>query len=130
MQADGSGAEHRLQAGLVLPHQPVFRPESVRDSKRIQAGAGIGFTAHATTVIRALRAEADSLRFVTADDGCGFAPSGSPDGPVSNPASGRGHGLRTLLARLRDVGEIIEIRSNPGRGTPVTVPLPQGLRRR
>lgn len=45
------------------------------------------------------------------DDGCGFEPAGA----------GHGYGLTTMRARAAEVGATLDIRSEPGAGTLVTL---------
>lgn len=65
-------------------------------------------------ILRAARSD-DSIALSVQDDGSGFTPGG-----------GRGHGLDNMQARAIALGGLLEVESNPGKGTRVilTLPLP------
>lgn len=56
-----------------------------------------------------------------ADNGCGFRP-GQPDAPGAAPH--RGHGLRAMEVRLRQLDGTLTIESHPGEGTVVSAAVP------
>jgi signal transduction histidine kinase len=61
--------------------------------------------------------EQPSLRLTVTDDGCGF------DVEAVSAAPGR-FGIKSMDARVRAVGGVLTVRSEPGRGTRVEVALP------
>jgi signal transduction histidine kinase len=52
------------------------------------------------------------------DDGCGFDPQSARDG----------NGLPNMSARARGIGGMLEVASQPGRGTNVILTVPIGAR--
>jgi len=63
--------------------------------------------------------DADMLRLVIRDNGCGIA-----DGAASVPRPGGGNGLTNMLKRLSDIGGTLEICGASGKGTAVTLRVP------
>ena len=61
----------------------------------------------------------DEVRLDVVDDGVGFDPAG-----LSGPTLAGGYGLRALRERLVDLGGGLEVESEPGGGTAVSVHLP------
>lgn len=72
--------------------------------------------AHASRGTIHLHRREQGLVLEIADDGCGFDP---------RDTGGRGLGLRHLSERARSVGGQLEIHSNPGEGTRVSVYIPE-----
>ena len=65
------------------------------------------------------------LRIAVADDGRGFDPAGYSRGDWPQ------FGLQTMHERAEAVGGILRLRSQPGKGTQVTVSVPlNGIGRR
>ncbi len=75
--------------------------------------------ATATHVDLAVRRDA-GYRFTVTDDGCGFDVKAAPD------VSETHIGLRIMRERAQRIGAQLEISSNPGNGTVVTLTLPVG----
>lgn len=75
--------------------------------------------AGAARVSVALRRDAD-YSFVVSDDGCGFDSGAAPDAAEAHI------GLRIMRERAQRIGAQVEVRSQPGAGTTVTLTLPMG----
>jgi signal transduction histidine kinase len=69
----------------------------------------------ATRVTVGLERTADSWELVVSDDGVGFAPG----------SAGPGGGLANLRDRAESVGGRLDVRSAPGRGTTITLSVPE-----
>lgn len=78
--------------------------------------------AHATTLLVTLHHYPDRVELDVCDDGVGFDHTGDPAGP------GRGVGLPSARARLREHGGDLEVDTAPGRGTRIRVRVPGRLR--
>jgi signal transduction histidine kinase len=76
--------------------------------------------AHASEAKITLTKESSVLRLVVEDNGHGFELSRLD----SAPADQRGFGLRQIAERTRMMGGRVDIRSQPGQGTRVTVEVP------
>ncbi|MCW8380826.1 sensor histidine kinase [Streptomyces justiciae] len=76
--------------------------------------------AHASRLLVTLRHHPDHVELDVRDDGVGFAPAdaGAPS------RSGRGLGLPSARARLRERGGDLAVESRPGRGTRVRATVP------
>lgn len=76
-------------------------------------------------VVLEVSVDADVLRLVIRDNGCGIA-----DGAASSPRPGGGNGLANIRKRMSDIGGTLEICGAAGQGTAVTlhVPLDTGCR--
>lgn len=80
--------------------------------------------AGASRVTVTVRLAADAARLVVADDGRGFAPSRNGDGDGDGNGNGNGFGLLGMRERVHLVAGSVEIDSEPGRGTRLTVTVP------
>ncbi len=78
--------------------------------------------AHATTLLVTLHHHPDRVELDVCDDGVGFDHTGDPAGP------GRGVGLPSARARLREHGGDLEVDTAPGQGTRIRVRVPGRLR--
>jgi signal transduction histidine kinase len=72
-----------------------------------------------------LRRDADALRIIIEDDGVGFELSNE----ISKPEALRSFGLFNIRERVEYLGGKVKIRSEPGRGTRVTLMAPLRLER-
>ena len=68
-----------------------------------------------------LQQEDNRLWICVSDDGIGF---NSDDPDLVNPHTGGGYGLFSIKERLSHLGGAVEIQSEPGQGTRVTLELP------
>ena len=71
--------------------------------------------ARAQSTVVSLKGRDGGVRLEVQDDGAGFEPTGS---------SNRGHGLRNIAARAKELGAHSEILSAPGKGARVLVEIP------
>lgn len=98
--------------------EPVLPPEMATEILRMTQSALSNVARHAgaahAQVI--LSWQADRVMLDITDDGCGF----DPDRPEA------GFGLSALRARVRDLGGVIGVESEPGEGTVVAISLPLG----
>ena len=78
----------------------------------------------ATEVHVDLKLESAQLWLRVADDGRGFDPANPAEGRAMAGRIARGNGLANMRRRLTDIGGTCEIRSEPGRGTTVTLTVP------
>jgi signal transduction histidine kinase len=113
---------HQVGLGLVLA-----TPAEVALLRIAQAALG-NTTQHA----RATRADVTftvmdaAVTLDIVDDGIGFAPGaqsagpGLDDGPGSGSGSG-GFGLRSMSSRAAELGGVLTVESQPGRGTAISV---------
>jgi NarL family two-component system sensor histidine kinase LiaS len=69
----------------------------------------------AKNTVVSLRKENGRVRLEIRDDGAGFEP-----GTLAT----RGHGLRNITARANEIGARSEIISAPGKGTRVSIEIP------
>lgn len=75
----------------------------------------------ATRLAVELTRAGDQLRLDVVDDGRGFDPTRRAE-----PGPDGGYGLRALAERLNQLGGALEIESEPGEGTAVSVAIPLG----
>ena len=89
---------------------------------RIGQGAmgNVAKHANATRCAVTLTYSADEIRLDVVDDGDGFVPQDVADRPA-----GLGHiGINAMRQRAAELGGTLEVESQPGEGTAVTVALP------
>ena len=112
-----SGAKLRWQVEA-LPVLPDLNPEKILNIQRIVLEALTNTLRHAAaqTVSVSARAVADRNMIVItiADDGVGFDLT----------ATGGGRGLRSMRERAARIGIALDIQSQPGQGTSITLELP------
>ena len=75
--------------------------------------------AHAQTVHFSLTLAERTLTLTLSDDGCGFDPN--RDAIPSNERLSSGNGLSNMRKRMAEIGGSLEIVSNPGQGTTLTL---------
>jgi signal transduction histidine kinase len=71
---------------------------------------------HAKSVIVSIKRDGDYLQFTIEDDGIGF--------DTSRIVSTESFGIFNIRERIELIGESIEIRSEPGKGTQITIRVP------
>ncbi|MDH6542410.1 signal transduction histidine kinase [Streptomyces sp. SPB4] len=111
----GPGIEVRFH----LEGAPVPLPDRAESALlRIAQGALANVREHAGARTAALTLSflGDQVVLDIADDGAGFAETRS--------ASGRGHGLPAMRARVRQLGGTLTIESTPGEGTVLSAVIP------
>jgi signal transduction histidine kinase len=86
--------------------------------------ANVRSHADARHVAITLAEAGDEVRLDVVDDGRGFDPAAL----AHTPTLAGGYGIRALRERLRALGGGVDIESEPGGGTAVSVHLPQGPR--
>ncbi|WP_410640587.1 sensor histidine kinase [Amycolatopsis sp. lyj-346] len=118
---DGTAARVRFRS--VGGPGPDLGEQAATALFRVAQGAlaNVREHAHATTLLVILRHHPDRVELDVRDDGVGFDPDAAP-GP------GRGVGLPSARARLREFGGDLEISTAPGRGTRIRVTVPGRLR--
>ncbi len=72
--------------------------------------------AHASAVTVSLHPDGAGARLEIRDDGMGFDPAS---------ANGKGHGLRNMTTRAREIGAELQLHSAPGQGCRIVVTIPQ-----
>ncbi|RCG30883.1 sensor histidine kinase [Sphaerisporangium album] len=90
-----------------------------------EALANVRRHAAASSARVALRYGERAVVLRVADDGVGFATEADATSDAAGPAAARGYGLRAMRARVEQAGGTLEIASAPGKGTELTVRLPQ-----
>ncbi|CAM5289822.1 two-component sensor histidine kinase [Streptomyces avidinii] len=78
----------------------------------------------ATTARLTLTRLDDQVILDIADNGRGFAPAALPDSPTGSPTGTRGHGVRAMRTRVRQLGGTLTIESAPGEGAVLSVAVP------
>jgi two-component system, NarL family, sensor kinase len=83
--------------------------------------------AHATSVQISLRATAQSVLLIVADDGIGLIDTATPTPAGTDPSEPRRghHGLVGMRERARLLGGRVRVTSTPGHGTRVSVRVPR-----
>jgi signal transduction histidine kinase len=99
-----------------LPQLPSLTPAAVLDIQRIILEALTNSLRHgrATDLTVSTRLNGSALHIGVADNGIGFDPA----------LAGRGRGLESLHRRARALGATVDVQSEPGAGTHVTLHLP------
>ncbi|WP_405983043.1 sensor histidine kinase [Streptomyces sp. NBC_00158] len=120
----GPGVEVRFH----LEGVPTPLPDRTESALlRIAQGAlaNIREHAHARNAALTLSFLGDQVVLDIADDGAGFAETGTgtvPGSGTGDPA--RGHGLPAMRARVRQLGGTLTIESTPGEGTVLSAAIP------
>ncbi|MCG6494541.1 sensor histidine kinase [Kitasatospora sp. A2-31] len=132
--AERESAESGLPVRFHLDGAPVPLPAAAQSALlRIAQGALANVREHADASAAALTLSflGDQAVLDVADDGRGFRPTaGAEAGAGSRPgATGRGHGLPAMRARLRQLGGTLTVESTPGEGTVVSAAIPLEPRR-
>lgn len=104
----GTGVPLHAETQLQVLH---ILQEALSNIRKHAAGAAL--------VRLAVHRDAD-YRFIVADDGCGFDVRAMPDVAEDHI------GLRIIRERAQRIGARVEVRSEPGVGTTVTLMLPVG----
>jgi signal transduction histidine kinase len=119
-QADGTAA--RVQFRSVGNHHTALDPQAAAALFRVAQSllANVREHAHAMNLLVTLRHHPDRVELEVCDDGVGLAPAGMVT--VSRP--GRGFGLPSVRARLRECGGHLDVGGAPGGGTQVRAALP------
>lgn len=114
---DGTAARVRFRS--VGGPGPDLGEQAATAVFRVAQGAlaNVREHAHATTLLVTLHHHPDRVELDVRDDGVGFDPA-EPSGP------GRGVGLPSARARLREFGGDLEVDTAPGRGTRIRVSVP------
>jgi signal transduction histidine kinase len=97
---------------------PIVAENLLRISQEALANARRHAGAGRITVT--LQRSADQIRLAISDDGHGMVSAEAAD-------PGSGHGLVTMRERAEEIGGRLEISSQPGRGTTVSVVLPLAI---
>ncbi|MGG2461359.1 sensor histidine kinase [Streptomyces sp. RGM 3693] len=103
---------------------PVPLPPAVEAGLlRVAQGAvaNVREHAHASDAVLTLSYLGEDVVLDIADNGCGFTP-GQENAPGAAPH--RGHGLRAMEVRLRQLDGTLTIESHPGEGTVVSAAVP------
>ncbi|MBE8520289.1 sensor histidine kinase [Amycolatopsis sp. H6(2020)] len=118
---DGTAARVRFRS--VGGPGPDLGEQAATALFRVAQGAlaNVREHAHATTLLVTLHHHPDRVELNVRDDGVGFDPAAPPD-------PGRGVGLPSARARLREFGGDLEVGTAPGRGTRIRVTVPGRLR--
>ena len=119
-QADGTAA--RVQFRPVGDHRPALDQQAAAALFRVAQSllANVREHAHAMNLLVTLRHHPDRVELEVCDDGVGFAPAEmlTPSRP------GRGFGLPSARARLRECGGDLDVGGAPGGGAQVRAALP------
>ena len=100
---------------------PLLPPETTYQLLRMlrEAVNNAAHHANATSITVGLAADGQGVVATVTDDGAGFEPAADGVAPV-------GHfGLRGLTERAARIAADVQIASQPGQGTVVTIHLPQ-----
>ncbi|WP_329315860.1 sensor histidine kinase [Streptomyces sp. NBC_01262] len=119
-QADGTAA--RVQFRSVGDHRPALDQQAAAALFRVAQSllANVREHAHAMNLLVTLRQHPDRVELEVCDDGVGFGPAEML--MASRP--GRGFGLPSARARLRECGGDLDVGGAPGGGAQVRAALP------
>lgn len=128
-RSDAGGTAAHVRFRSVGEHQPVLDEHAAAALFRVAQGSLANVREHsqAVNVVITLRRQPDQVDLEVSDDGIGFDPAGIL---VTDSRTGRGFGLPTSRARLREYGGDLEVSSAPGRGTTIRATLSVLPRRR
>lgn len=104
---------------LVVRDDAVELPEASREQIVLIVREALANVVRHSGARRAeviLDGDAETVRVVVRDDGCGFQPEG---------ARARGQGLGNMAARAAAIGGVLAVRSTPGTGTVVDLVVPR-----
>ena len=114
-------ADSEVEINIVITGETVRLPTSMENNMlRIgqEAVSNSVEHGHATSITIELQYTAAEVKLLVRDDGKGFEPEGSH-------ARREGHfGLLGMRERARKIGGHLEIRSEPGRGTTISLTVP------
>ncbi|MFE3652154.1 sensor histidine kinase [Streptomyces sp. NPDC059152] len=116
--AAGPAVRFRID-GDPVPLPPAVEAGLLRVAQG--AVANVREHAHASDTVLTLSYLDEDVVLDIADNGCGFTP-GREDAPGA--AAHRGHGLRAMEVRLRQLDGTLTIESRPGDGTVVSAAVP------
>ncbi|MHC9044422.1 sensor histidine kinase [Microbacterium saperdae] len=119
--ADETGITATLHADADLP-APGLAAEVALLRTAQSALANVRTHAQAARVVVTLADAGDSLRLDIVDDGRGFDASRWDQ----HGGQGGGYGLRSMRARLRELGGGLDVESAPGDGTALSASVPLG----
>ncbi|MFD9392704.1 sensor histidine kinase [Streptomyces sp. NPDC060000] len=121
-RAEAEGAAARVRFRSLGAPRPVLDGPAAATLFRVAQStlANVREHARAVNVLVTLHGHADRVELEVRDDGAGFAAGGGG----STPVPGRGLGLPSTRARLRECGGDLEVGSAPGRGTSVRATVP------
>jgi signal transduction histidine kinase/ligand-binding sensor domain-containing protein len=108
----------------VAPLDGLFSKQAEINIFRIVQEAVSNIVKHSAATAASIVVEADAGRvsLTVSDDGGGFVPAADePDGGAAGP---RGFGLLGLQERVRLLGGVLAVESEPGRGTDIRITLP------
>ncbi|GJF29908.1 two-component sensor histidine kinase [Kitasatospora sp. NE20-6] len=120
--AERERAETGLPVRLHVDGEPAPLPPAAQAALlRIAQGALANVREHAdaSAAVLTLSYLGDQAVLDIADDGRGIPPAVRPE-------ARRGHGLRAMHARLRQLGGTLTVESSPGEGTVVSAAVPVG----
>ncbi|MFF2808458.1 sensor histidine kinase [Streptomyces sp. NPDC058000] len=115
----GGPAVHFRIDGDPVPLPPAVEAGLLRVAQG--AVANVREHAHASDTVLTLSYLDEDVVLDIADNGCGFTP-GQENAPGAAPH--RGHGLRAMEVRLRQLAGTLTIESHPGEGTVVSAAVP------
>lgn len=120
-RAQTDGTATRVQFRSVGNRRPVLDQQAAATLFRVAQSllANVREHAHAVNVLVTLRHHTDRVELNVCDDGVGLAPAG-----LVSPRPGRGFGLPSVGARLREFGGQLDVGGSPGGGTQVRATLP------
>ncbi|MFE7313585.1 sensor histidine kinase [Streptomyces sp. NPDC057555] len=116
--AGGPAVRFRID-GEPVPLPPAVEAGLLRVAQG--AVANVREHAHADDAVLTLSYLEEDVVLDIADDGRGFSPG---QDAAQRTASHRGHGLRAMEARLRQLGGTLIVESHPGEGTVVSAAVP------
>lgn len=120
--ADETGIATTLHADDDLP--PLGIDAEIALLRTAQSAlANVRTHAHASRVVVTLADAGDAVRLDIVDDGAGFDAS-RWDAHGQRSADGGGYGLRSMRARLRELGGGLDVESAPGDGTALSAHVP------
>ncbi|AJC61249.1 histidine autokinase [Streptomyces sp. 769] len=125
--AEGTAGDARTGGPTVrfrIDGDPVPLPPAVEAGLlRVAQGAvaNVREHAHASDAVLTLSYLDEDVVLDIADNGCGFTPGQQG---TQGPAPHRGHGLRAMEVRLRQLDGTLTVESHPGDGTVVSAAVP------
>ncbi|QRX89864.1 sensor histidine kinase [Streptomyces noursei] len=125
--AEGTAQDARTGGPTVrfrIDGDPVPLPPAVAAGLlRVAQGAvaNVREHAHASDAVLTLSYLDEDVVLDIADNGCGFTPGQQG---TQGPAPHRGHGLRAMEVRLRQLDGTLTVESHPGDGTVVSAAVP------
>jgi signal transduction histidine kinase len=117
---DETGIAVELRADALPTLSTVTEVALLRTAQ--SALANVRTHAQATRVVVSLADAGDSVRLDVVDDGTGFDAGGWE----ARGTTDGGYGLRSMRARLRELGGGLDVESGPGAGTALSAHVPLG----